>query len=523
MPEQLKPGHRSLLIRLASVAVLVTVAIGLTIYLASPPAAVGEGEPATEFSSARALKHLNVIAQRPRPVGSAEHRVAFDYLVQEISRLNGPPEVQTAKTEAAALQNILARVKGSNSGGKALMLVAHYDSVRSSPGANDDGSGVVTLLETLRAIKAGPPLQNDVIFLFTDGEELGMLGARAFVDEHAWSKEVGLALNFEARGGYGPVFMFETSRSNGRLIEEFSRAAPRPFSNSLMNEFYKMLSNDTDLSVLMQGGMAGLNFAYVGGPAHYHNARDSVANVDARSVQHHGSYALALTRHFGNLDLRNIAAPDVIYFDLLGRKLFSYGHTFNLVLTGVLLLLGVGLVVVGLRGDRLRFSGVVGGLVLFLLSLGCALAVAMVFTQISLGVILELVLLTTITVVIMLAIQIVARRRLRVDERSAGALLALVVLAVAINVALPGGGFLLTWPLLFALIALGISFVYKFPSPYLFLIVLAVCSLPAIVLFTQMLHNVFQGFNLSAPHLLALLEGLLLGLLLPFSKYIEAS
>ena len=166
----------TMLARFALVLGFVGGAIAFTLGFTNPPPAVGEGAPAADFSSSRALKHLSVIAQRPHPVGSAEHQVVFDYLVDELSRLHGPPEIQTSSDNSPPLQNILVRLKGSNSGSKALMLTAHYDSVASSPGASDNGAGVVTLLETLRALKAGAPLKNDVIFFFTDGEELGVLG-----------------------------------------------------------------------------------------------------------------------------------------------------------------------------------------------------------------------------------------------------------------------------------------------------------------------------------------------------------
>ena len=104
------------------------------------------------------------------------------------------------------------------------MLVAHYDSVPGGPGVADDGAGVAAIIETVRALKEMKPLQNDVIILLTDGEENGMLGAKAFVEDHPWVKDVGLVLNFEARGNKGPSFMFETSDNNGWIVKEFVEA-----------------------------------------------------------------------------------------------------------------------------------------------------------------------------------------------------------------------------------------------------------------------------------------------------------
>jgi hypothetical protein len=94
---------------------------------------------------------------------------------------------QTARTSLSnggtlEIANVAARIKGSGKAGlKAVLLMAHYDSVPNAPGASDDGSGTATLLETLRALKAGPPPKRDIIALFTDGEEVGFIGARVFV------------------------------------------------------------------------------------------------------------------------------------------------------------------------------------------------------------------------------------------------------------------------------------------------------------------------------------------------------
>jgi Zn-dependent M28 family amino/carboxypeptidase len=80
------------------------------------------------------------------------------------------PEVQTTTVVnhtgtpliAGTVHNIVARLQGTEQS-KALLLVAHYDSVPTGPGASDDGAAVAAMLETLRALKASTPLRNDVI------------------------------------------------------------------------------------------------------------------------------------------------------------------------------------------------------------------------------------------------------------------------------------------------------------------------------------------------------------------------
>jgi Zn-dependent M28 family amino/carboxypeptidase len=98
-----------------------------------------------------------------------------------------------------------------------VLLVAHYDGVGAGPAASDDGAGSAALLETMRALRARKqPLAHDIMVLFTDGEEAGLLGAAAFVREHPWAKDVAVILNFEARGTSGRSFMFEPARESRR-------------------------------------------------------------------------------------------------------------------------------------------------------------------------------------------------------------------------------------------------------------------------------------------------------------------
>ncbi|MHC4090320.1 MAG: M28 family peptidase [Planctomycetota bacterium] len=327
---------RSVLIALSMTFFLAFVAF-CGVYQVRPPDAVPANGPDDEFSSARAVKHLKTIAAEPHPIGSPQQQPVRDYLLAQFRSLGLNPQIQKTQVVrqhpvrhmscmyvgAATVQNIVARLPGTASS-KTVLLMSHYDSARGSPAASDDGSGVVTMLETLRALNAGPPLKNDVVFLVTDGEEIGLFGAKGFVDEHPWAADVGLVLNFEARGTSGPVFMFETSGPNAWLTAEFGTVVPYPATNSLAYEIYKRMPNNTDLTIFKEAGVPGLNFAHIGDSQRYHTCRDNIENLDPRSVQHHGSYALALTRHFGNLDLSEIPSGNAVYFNPIGSMFVRY-------------------------------------------------------------------------------------------------------------------------------------------------------------------------------------------------------
>jgi acetylornithine deacetylase/succinyl-diaminopimelate desuccinylase-like protein len=198
---------------------LIALCVVFAVRVSRPPVAVAASASGTAFSAERAMKHVLAIARRPHPIGSAEHDRVRDYLISQLSILGLDPQVQhatgvgTRYPEAGIVQNILARIPGSQNGGRALLLVAHYDSVEAGPGAADDGAGTAAILETIRALRGGAPFVHDVIVLFTDGEEPGLLGAAAFVREHPWAKDAAMVLNFEARGTSGRSLMFETGPS----------------------------------------------------------------------------------------------------------------------------------------------------------------------------------------------------------------------------------------------------------------------------------------------------------------------
>lgn len=228
------------------------------------------------------------------------------------------------------------------------MLLSHYDSAPHSfsHGASDDASGVATILEGVRAfLNSKMKHQNDIIILFTDAEELGLNGAALFVTQHLWAKEVGLVLNFEARGTSGPSYMLmETNKGNAGLVKEFAKAdASYPVSNSLMYSIYKMLPNDTDLTVFReQGNIQGFNFAFIDRHYNYHTQQDDIEHLDKNSLKHQGSYLMPLLYHFSNANLEDTATTeDYVYFTI-PFSFISYPFAWVMPMT----LIAVGLLIV---------------------------------------------------------------------------------------------------------------------------------------------------------------------------------
>jgi len=323
------------------------------------------------FSTDRALAHVEKISKKPHGVGFPAHTEVRSYIVSELEALGLETSIQDGYTAGdwgnlSKAINILARIKGTEDG-KALLLLSHYDSSpHSSLGASDAGSGVATILEGLRAFlseKKQP--KNDIIILITDAEELGLNGADLFVNNHPWAKDVGLVLNFEARGSGGPSYMLiETNRGNGKLIEEFTKANPKyPVANSLVYSIYKMLPNDTDLTVFREDGdIEGLNFAFIDDHYDYHTARDNFERLDRNTLAHQGSYLMPLLNYFADSDLNNLKSlNDSIYFNVPYFKLVSYPFEWIWPMFGLAILFFIILLVSGLKKKILQFNELATG------------------------------------------------------------------------------------------------------------------------------------------------------------------
>jgi len=350
--------------------------LGFTFFTMMPQWTSDDDAPLAEFSTKRALEQVKNISQKPHFVGSENHEIVANYLVKELQNMGLQTSIQEsfAFSDGGTLtkcKNILARIKGTDSN-KALLLLSHYDSAPHSysKGASDAGSGVATILESVRAFtNSKKQHKNDIIILFSDAEELGLNGAALFVTQHNWAKEVGLVLNFEARGSSGPSYMLmETNGGNAGLVKEFAAAnAQYPVSNSLMYSVYKMLPNDTDLTVFReQGNIQGYNFAFIDGHYNYHTAQDDLNHLDKNTLAHQGKYLMPLLDYFSNADLSTTqTTEDDVYFSI-PFSFISYSFSWVLPMVIIAFLLLLIIIFVGLGKRLLFFPEMVRGFIPFL-------------------------------------------------------------------------------------------------------------------------------------------------------------
>lgn len=467
----LRDRHRVAVGALVALESLAFVAVGM--YGLLPPNALPATAEAGDFSAERAFDHVTAIAREPHPIGSPANARVRDYIVGELEELGLEPVLQAIRVpdyygdpaDDVILVNVMAVLPGADPT-EAVALMGHYDTAPVTPGASDDSAAVAAIVETARALLAGPPLRNDVILLFTDGEEPApRYGSSAFVEHHPWASRIGLIVNFEAVGSTGPSMLVETSGSASWVAAELAEALPRPAMFSYLPETVEALGgSDSDLAPFREIGVPGLHFAYLHGSPVYHTAGDTRERVDLRSLQHHGSNALAVARSFGDLDLdRRPSSEATVYFSLLGRLVVRYPEGWALPSSALAALVVAGALTLRARGRERWMRSLLVGLaavvttVLSAAFVGISLWLLLSWARRTPGVTesyLYLVVLLLLSAAIALRLGRGAASRSGGADTAGGAVLVWGTLAVATGVWLPGGSYLFVWPALAGSLAL---------------------------------------------------------------------
>jgi hypothetical protein len=312
------------------------------------------------FSAERARATLNNLTKFSRFPDTQPHSLANNMLSNQLRSMGYDPQVQNFTIPDTSLKgtNLIARLPGTKGTRAALLLEAHYDTNPNMVGAADNASGVAIVLEIARALKSGPALQNDVIILLSDAEELGVFGSAAFVAEHAWAKDVRLVLNFDTFSS-GAAFIWNTSPDNGWLVNAYQQVAPAPLGVAWVDQLARMLPMDTDLSPFLRAGISGVNFTTPFLPFEAHTANDKPEIIEPGSLQHAGEQGLAFARYLADQDLTATRAADVLYFNLAGSWMVSYGAPLAAGLGGLALIVAVFVILLTCRREAVSGWGTI--------------------------------------------------------------------------------------------------------------------------------------------------------------------
>ena len=372
------------------------------------------------FSASRVVADIEVISQQNHSVAHPQERAAVrEYLISRLEGL-GADTVQVFRYDSLVgpenkhvvytfdAYDVLAEFAPLEDASEAsyMMFIAHYDSRYSQPvlkdtvwsyGAADDGYGIGVILETVKlALEHRAEWKQGIKVLFTDAEEVGMMGMKAmWANDPQVFDNVGLVINIEARGPWGPALLFEACPGNEKVMELYADAAKYKYTYSLTTVVYGFMPNFTDFTII-KDSIPGLNFSTVADINRYHTDQDNFGNINPKSIQHYGAQVLPVTmkylttEEYGDKDYFK-ADSDAVNFSIPLLGLFNFSKTgytiFNVAIFLVFLLL---FALEGIRGrikasDVLKVSGIVlvsgigvlafGELVAYL----CSVAVGAVF------------------------------------------------------------------------------------------------------------------------------------------------
>ena len=471
--------------------------IAIGIWPLIPPGASPIDAPEDAFSAERAATHISVIAREPHPIGSPANQEVREYLLNELLGLGLEPVLQSIDVPnyfggagTVTVVNVMARIPGHSNTG-AIALMGHYDSVPTTPGANDNAAAVAAILETARALLSAPQLRNDIILLLTDAEEPApRFGATAFADQHQWADDIAFVANFEAIGGTGPSVLIETAGPDSWVVGDVIASTPHPVAFSFYTSLVDLVGADaTDFTPLRERGIAGANFAYLHGSPIYHSPDDSFDHVDLRSVQHHGDYALSITRHLGDIDFADVPeGSDATYFRA-GPLLVIYTQAWVLPLAAFSAVLFLAAIASRIRRREISLRSVLlttGKMLLPILGFGMLVALAWMLIA-------ELRPTPSVAesyayVVVLLALTLLAlswvlrrfERRYSKLELLAGGVLIWTLLSSLSAITMPGASYLFTWPALAGAIVVGWTF--RPGSGGIRFANLAILAIPAVVL-----------------------------------------
>lgn len=497
---------------------------------------------ASEFSTLRAFEHVKKIGNEPHYIGSDAHSKKRNYIVNELEKMDLQVQTQhgfvlTKGGVLTAPENIIARIPANDPApnSKALLLLTHYDSaVHSASGAADAASGVATILEAIRAFQASKTsFQNDIIILFSDGEEVGLTGAELFVKEHPWIDEVGLVLNFESRGSGGPSNMIvETNYGNSNLIELFGKAQGKhPLANSLMYSVYKLLPNDTDSTVFREiADVPSFFFAFIDDHYDYHTALDVPERLDKRSLAHQGDYLMATLNEFSNSDLSDLKSEqDNVYFTITGLGLFHYPFSWVWVIFSLVFIGFLAILFFGFKINSLSRKEIFIGFIPWFSSLIIAGLVTYFGWQLILNLYPDyssflqgftynghdyIVVFVALTLFITFTIYQLFDNKINPKNAIVAPLFTWFIIIFLLNIFLKGAAFFII-PLVFVLFAFFLMIRFQVPS-YLFLLMLI---LPSLSIFAPFIQFFPVGLGLKMNVISAVFTVLLFGNLIPVVGY----
>lgn len=348
------------------IVLAISLIIGLTfIAFYKLPDPINDRSRNGSFIASRAKEDLQEFVDiGPKVVGSAANeQTTVQYLMKRLAQIeadsNGLYDIEIDLQKASGgfvrekfiniydnIQNVIVKItpKGTKYT-KSVLVNSHFDTVSDSPGAGDDGSMVVAMLEVLRILTNAPSVvRHPIVFLFNGAEENGLQGSHAFITQHKWASDVAAFLNLDATGTGGKEILFQTGPNSPWLVDCYANGAKFPYASVIGEEIFErdIIPSDTDFRIFRDyGKIPGLDLAYAYNDYVYHTRYDDIDMIEDGTYQHTGDNVLGIVRAMANADEIEEKSGErsegkAVFFDVFGLFLVNYSETTGIIVNMII-------------------------------------------------------------------------------------------------------------------------------------------------------------------------------------------
>ncbi len=325
-----------------------------------------------EFSAGKAKEVLYYLYQDlpSHPSGTYANEQLKNKLKNSFEQLGYTTELQKqfvcSKNNICSYISNIISYKNIQPNEDVVQVNVHYDSINAGPGVSDNGVNLAIALELARLFNDKKTL-NPLMFVFTDAEEIDLLGAELFT-KHPLASQVSAVINLEARGTKGDSVLFETIGHKKTLMQWLDDSGVNLKSSSLFYDIYRLLPNETDLTVYQDTVSYGYNLAFLGGSEGYHSTNDDLKHVDLNSLEQQGKASTGLLNVLLNQKLNKVEQTndDVVFFDVSGGLFFTIDVTILLMLSVLSIIVFVYLIFIRQDNGFKKHQVLSGSLYLFL-------------------------------------------------------------------------------------------------------------------------------------------------------------
>ena len=176
----------------------------------------------------------------PHPTSSIELEELKEYLYQQLTEYDLSVDLKPWNYKFKSGYNVEATLPGIGSSNGIVIICAHYDSVAVSPGADDDGSGVASVL-TIAEIISKTEFNSTIKFVLFSGEEQGLYGSHKYAEEAYENQENIIGVICLDGVGYADNYL------SGHTIKNFADESSDwivDISRSIIEEYNEYVSLD---------------------------------------------------------------------------------------------------------------------------------------------------------------------------------------------------------------------------------------------------------------------------------------